>query len=60
YRVGAATLVDLLQARTQYVQASSDRVNARYALMTRSLGMAYSEGDWARMNSILSILESNG
>ena len=47
YRVGASTLVDLLQSRTQYVQASSDRVNARFALMTRSLGLAYSAGDWA-------------
>jgi outer membrane protein len=60
YGVGAATLVDLLQARTQYLQASSDRVNARYGLMTRSLGLAYAQGDGDHMKSILLILESNG
>jgi outer membrane protein len=57
YRVGAATLVDLLQARTQYVQASSDRVNARYSLMNQALNLAYTEGNWSRMNTILSLLE---
>ena len=60
YRVGASTLVDLLQVRTQYVQAAFNQVQARYALMTQGLGLAYAQGDWANMNSLLSALEPKG
>jgi outer membrane protein len=44
YRVGAATLVELAQSRSQQVQAASGQVNARYSLVFQDALMAYYTG----------------
>jgi outer membrane protein len=44
YRVGAATLVELTQARTAQVQAASAMVSARYTLVFRQALMSYYTG----------------
>jgi outer membrane protein len=44
YRVGAATLVELTQARTAQVQAASAMVSARYTLVFRQTLMSYYTG----------------
>lgn len=53
YRVGAATLVELTQARAQFVQAGYDRVKARYALIKQGAAVAYYQGNWERMQTLL-------
>ena len=45
YQVGAATLVELTQARATQVQASSALVNARYALVFQQALMRYYTGE---------------
>jgi len=45
YRVGAATLVELTQARSTQVQAASSLVNARYNLVFQDALMSYYTGD---------------
>ena len=45
YDVGAATLVELTQARTSQVRAASDLVSARYNLVFQSRLMDYYLGD---------------
>lgn len=45
YRVGAATLVELTQARAAQVQARSALVSARYALVFQRTMIAYAVGD---------------
>lgn len=58
YRVGASTLVELTQARTQYVTAASDRVQVKYDLVTRKISVAYYLGNLQQMLAPLS-LEKN-
>jgi len=45
YRVGAATLVEVTQARASQVQAASALVSARYNLVLQRTLMAYAVGD---------------
>jgi outer membrane protein len=45
YRVGAATLVELTQARATQVQAASAAVNARYNLVFQQALMSYYTGE---------------
>jgi outer membrane protein len=45
YRVGAATLVELTQARTTQVQAASALVSARYNLLFQRTLLDYYVGD---------------
>jgi outer membrane protein len=45
YRVGAATLVELTQARTAHVQAASALVSARYNLLFQRTLLDYYVGD---------------
>lgn len=45
YRVGAATLVELTQARTSHVQALSSLVSARYNLLLQRTLLSYYVGD---------------
>jgi outer membrane protein len=45
YRVGASTLVELIQARTQYMTAAFDRIQAKYDLVTQKVSVAYYLGD---------------
>lgn len=54
YRVGVSTLVELTQARAQYVAAASDRISARYNLLTQGIAVALYQGDWDRMLTVLS------
>lgn len=53
YRVGASTLVELTQARTQYVTAVFDQVQAKYDLVTQEISVAYYLGDLGRMFAAL-------
>jgi outer membrane protein len=55
YRVGASTLVELTQARTQYVTAAFDQVQAKYDLVTQEISVAYYLGDLGRMFAALSV-----
>lgn len=57
YRVGASTLVELTQARTQYVTAAFDQVQAKYDLVTQEISVAYSLGNLSRMFTALSVEE---
>lgn len=57
YRVGASTLVELIQARTQYVTAAFERVEAKYDLVTQEISVAYYLGDLDRMFAALSVEE---
>lgn len=58
YRVGAATLVELTQARAEFAAAGYERVRARYALITQGVAIAYYQGDWARMRALLALWEN--
>jgi outer membrane protein len=58
YRVGAATLVELTQARTSYTSAGYDRVKARYGLITQGVAVAYYQGDGERMQELLAHWEN--
>ncbi|NJC88497.1 MAG: TolC family protein [Desulfuromonas sp.] len=58
YRVGAATLVELTQARAQFVQADYDRVRARYGLIKQGAAVAYYQGNWERMQTLLAQWET--
>jgi outer membrane protein len=55
YRVGASTLVELTQARTQYVTAAFDQVEAKYSLITQEISVAYYLGDLNRMFAALAV-----
>ncbi|BCR06306.1 transporter [Desulfuromonas versatilis] len=54
YRVGASTLVELTQARTQYVTAAFDQIQARHSLVTQEIALAYYLGD---MEPVFAALE---
>jgi len=58
YRVGAATLVELTQARTNYTEAGYERVKARYGLITQGVAVAYYQGDGERMQELLAKWEN--
>ncbi|MCM2264185.1 MAG: TolC family protein [Desulfuromonadales bacterium] len=58
YRVGAATLVELTQARALFVQAGYDRVKARYGLIKQGAAVAYYQGNWERMQTLLAQWET--
>lgn len=60
YRVGVSTLVELTQARAQYVAAASDRIRARYDLLTQGIAVVFYQGDWDRVLSVLSVGEKEG
>lgn len=45
YRVGASTLVELSQARTDYVTAAFEQIEARYDLVNQQVALAYYFGD---------------
>ncbi len=53
YRVGAATLVELTQARTSFTEADYERVKARYGLIRQGAAVAYYQGNWERMQALL-------
>ena len=54
YRVGASTLVELTQSRTQYVSAAFDQIQARYDLVTQEVAVAYYLGN---LEPLLATLE---
>ncbi len=58
YRVGAATLVELTDARTQFTEAGYERVKARFGLLRQRVALAYYRGDWGDLRSLLGRLES--
>ena len=45
YRVGASTLIELSQARTDYVSAAFEQIEARYDLVNQQVALAYYSGD---------------
>ncbi len=53
YRVGAATLTELAQLRTQFAEADFERVKARYQLITQEVAIAYYLGDGQRLQALL-------
>lgn len=58
YRVGASTLIELTDARAQYVQATFDQVQAKYDLVTQEIAVTYYLGNMKQMLAALS-LEKN-
>jgi outer membrane protein len=58
YRVGAATLVELTQARAQFTAADAERVKARYGLITQGMAIAYYLGDSTQMQTLLARWEN--
>lgn len=55
YRVGASTLVELIQARTGYMTAAFDRIQAKYDLVTQEVSVAYYLGNLDQMLVALSV-----
>ncbi len=55
YNVKASTLVELSQARTQYLQALYDQINAKYNLLLRGVAIAYYAGDEEGMMVLLEV-----
>jgi outer membrane protein len=49
YQVGAATWVELSDARSTFVQARADEVRARYAILAQGLAVGYARGDLGQM-----------
>lgn len=58
YRVGASTLVELIQARTQYMTAVFDQIQAKYDLVTQEVSIAYYLGDLDQIFMALSAEKS--
>jgi len=58
YRVGASTLVELSQARTAYVTAAFEQIEASYNLVNQEIALAYSLGDMESLFAALK-LEKN-
>jgi outer membrane protein len=58
YRVGAATLVELTDARTQFTDAGFQRVKARFGLLRQRVALAYYRGDWGDLRALLGRLEN--
>jgi outer membrane protein len=58
YRVGAATLVELTQARAQFTAADSERVQARYGLVKQGVALGYYQGNGERMQALLAKWEN--
>lgn len=58
YRVGASTLVELSQARTAYVTAAFEQIEASYNLVHQEIALAYSLGDMESLFAALK-LEKN-
>jgi outer membrane protein len=58
YRVGASTLVELTQSRTQYVSAAFDQIQAGYDLVTQEIAVAYYLGNLEPLLAVLQ-LEKN-
>jgi outer membrane protein len=54
YRVGASTLVELTQSRTQYVSAAFDQIQAGYDLVTQGIAVSYYLGN---LESLFAALE---
>ncbi len=52
--MGASTLVELTQSRTQYVSAAFDQIQARYDLVTQEIAVAYYLGN---LEPLLAALE---
>ena len=53
YRVGASPLIELTDARNQYVQATFERVQAKYDLVTQEVAVAYYLGNMKQMLATL-------
>ncbi len=58
YRVGASTLVELSQARTAYVTAAFEQIEASYNLVNQQVALAYYVGDMEPLFAALN-LEKN-
>jgi outer membrane protein len=54
YQVGAATWVELSDARSTFVQARADEVRARYAILAQGLAVGFARGDLGQMLAQLS------
>ncbi len=55
YRVGASTLIELTDARSQYVTAAFDRVQAKYDLVSQQIAVAYYLGNMKQVLAALSL-----
>jgi outer membrane protein len=54
YQVGASTLIELSQARTDYTTAAYDQIEAEYNLVTQEMALAYRYGN---MDPLFAALE---
>jgi outer membrane protein TolC len=59
YNVNAATMAELIQARSQYHQSQYSLVEAKFNLLIRGIGVAFYQGDGEGMISILKPSNSN-
>lgn len=59
YRVGAATWVELSNARTNFMQAQGDEVRARYGVLLQGLNIGYARGDLENLLNLLSGQETS-
>jgi len=55
YEVSASTLIELTQARAQYIQALYNRLQARLNLLVRGIAVSYYKGD---ENAMISLVNS--
>lgn len=53
YKVQAATMVELTQARAQYLQAAYDRVKSKYNLLIQAIATAFYQGDLEEVTTLL-------
>ncbi len=53
YKVQAATMVELTQARAQYLQAAYDRVKSKYNLLIQAIATAFYQGDLEEVTTLV-------
>lgn len=53
YQVGAATWIELSNARSIFVQAQADEVRARYGVLLQGLNLGYRRGDLGALLNLL-------
>ncbi len=53
YNVNASTMVELIQARTRYLDSTLDELEAKFNLLVRSVALAYYKGDSNGMRALL-------
>jgi len=55
YKIQAATLAELIQARARWTEAQNSEVETRYSLIIRAMALAYQSGDEETMLSLIGL-----